>query len=528
MPQDQIAPDIRRDMQEKKIDVDRTVAILDNYNAGKYDGVEPVSAKEMPVIDNETVLDMTGNPTLTMESARAENRMRELLPEIKISDYGTVTGNRIVLDTGGLRALGTALYPLVSYGVLNGGSATSYADTKKNAAFNQALFDLLGKDFHRIAAQATGKPKGVTPAYINPDGSPGASFLELKMRSLLIEALRYQLRFSPDEQKPEALTPMFQMTSVYNDAEIEETYRGYRESELLGDLQRETGIDVTQAETGVQPMIAAFTHSSEGRPKRIFTSAHGTEGSTLPLPGGHGQNFSILSDVYRRLRAAGKRFVYLGNVDNLGFTVEPVSLAYLALTGKQAGFDFAFRTSVDVKGGILVVDQHNRYNCADLGPAISKEDAFRAEEGGKKILFNCATGLFNLDYLVAHLDRIVEELPVRWSDQDKDAGRYSQAEQVTWEIVGMLDDFLVFGIDKYDRFLAAKLLLETLMTSGLNLDAPSYPTSSNPAEDLKGTASKLHEGLKRKLATVYGMKLSGKRWVPKGIIELKKELQDGR
>ena len=39
-----------------------------------------------------------------------------------------------------------------------------------------------------------------------------------------------------------------------------------------------------------------------------------------------------------------------------------------------------------------------------------------------------------------------QNLPVRFSDQDKDAGRYSQAEQVTWEIIGMLEDFISLAL----------------------------------------------------------------------------------
>ena len=163
-------------------------------------------------------------------------------------------------------------------------------------------------------------------------------------------------------------------------------------------------------------------------------------------------------------------------------------------------------------------------NAADLGVAVGKDEVAEAERRGKKILFNCATGLFNLEYLVGAIDHIIENLPVRLSDQDKDAGKYSQAEQVTWEIIGMLDDFVVFGVDKYERFLAAKVLLETLMTSGVKLDDPAYPTDEDPVADLHGTARELHAGLERKLSTVYGMKREGKRWVPKPVDELREEL----
>lgn len=503
-------------MEEKQIDVDLTTRILQSINAGKHDNVKPVEVSRVPEIDGSTILDMTGTPTLTMPLEKAEKRIAELLPGAQAHEFGRVRGSEIAFDREALRAVGIRLYPLVAYGVLNGGSATSYADTKKNSSFNEELFEIVKPEFERLSEMASGRAKGVTPAFLQPNGEPGPSFLELKMRSLLVEARRY--RQLPEEARPagllEPLYPMFQMTSVYNDEEIAETYRAYRKSPLLADLIDETGLDITQVETGVQPMIAALTHSELGRPKDIFQHAYGKPGETLPLPGGHGQNFQILRDVYKRLYEMGKRFVYLGNVDNLGFTVEPVSLAYLALTGKQAGFDFAFRTPVDIKGGVLVVDTEGRLNCADLGPAISKEEAFKAEAEGKQILFNCASGLFNLDYLIEQLDRIIDELPLRISDQDKDAGRYSQAEQVTWEIIGMLDDFLVFGVDKYDRFLAAKLLSETLMTSGVKLDDPRYPTAAEPAKDLKGTAERLHRGLRRRLEEVYGMELRSDSWQP--------------
>lgn len=88
----------------------------------------------------------------------------------------------------------------------------------------------------------------------------------------------------------------------------------------------------------------------------------------------------------------------------------------------------------------------------------------------------------------------------------------------------MLDDFYVFGIDKYDRFLAAKIALETLLASGVGLNDPRFPQAADPAKDLKTTATKLHAGLQRKLMTVYGLKKVAGRWTPKTIAELKKEM----
>jgi hypothetical protein len=310
------------------------------------------------------------------------------------------------------------------------------------------------------------------------------------------------------------LSPLFQMSSDTTHDALADAYAVYPDDPLLSSLISATGSNPTGVLDAVQPLICAFTHSSEGLPKRVFTHAHGNAGETLPMPGGHGQCFAVLAEIFRSLLKSGKRFVTIGNVDNLGYLVDPCEVAVLALSGKQAGFDFSFRTPVDVKGGILVRDQHGRLNCADIGPAISKDDVARAESAGKPILFNTAAGIFDLDYLVENLDRIVTDLPVRFSDQDKDAGRYSQAEQVTWEVLGMLDDFVVFSVEKWRRFLAAKLLLETLMTSGVHLDDPRYPTSDDPVHDLRSTARHLNRGLSALLAGPYGMKETGGAWAP--------------
>jgi hypothetical protein len=145
---------------------------------------------------------------------------------------------------------------------------------------------------------------------------------------------------------------------------------------------------------------------------------------------------------------------------------------------------------------------------ADIGPAISFDEVRRLEEGGAAILFNCATGLFDLDWLAPRLDEIGRKLPVRITDQDKDSGRYSQAEQVTWEVTSLLPSFLAFAVDKYDRFIAAKLLAETLLTSGVAAGDPRIPA------ELAETSRRLKAGLERKLAGPYGLRLEGGRWLP--------------
>lgn len=523
-------------MESKKIDIDISLDILSRFNRGDFDHFEPIRVDEIPSVDGTTVVDFTGEPSLRISESTARDRLAGLIPDPLLKLIGTELGHghggTLLFSRADLESIGLLLMPRVAYGVLNGGSATSYADSKKNLAFSAQLVGLLQNRFDELAEISHGHAKGLTPAFVQPDGSFGPSFLQLKMRGLLTLAMRSQVLFeklSPESVGglPEPLLPFFEMTSIHTSEELRTSYREYRTDGLLDDLIALTGLDPTNPLGAVQPMIAAFTHSSEGRPKHLFTRAYGREHETLPLPGGHGQNFSVMADVYRSLRDRGKRFIYLGNVDNLGYLPDPVEVAYLALSGKQAGFDFAFKTPVDVKGGILVRDQHGHLSCADIGPAISHEDVAEAESAGKPILFNAATGLFDLDFLVPNLDRIADELPTRFTDQVKDAGEYSQAEQVTWEVLGMLDDFLVFSVSKWDRFVAAKLLAETLMTSGIGLDDPDYPSSDDPAHDLRGTAEKLHEGLVSKLQQEYGMELRENRWEPTPAALLKQKYERG-
>jgi hypothetical protein len=143
--------------------------------------------------------------------------------------------------------------------------------------------------------------------------------------------------------------------------------------------------------------------------------------------------------------------------------------------------------------------------CGDIGGAIPFEDVLALEREDKPALFNCATGLFDLDWLCDSLGDISARLPTRFTDQDKDAGRYSQAEQNTWEVIGLIDDPVIFAVEKSERFLAAKMLMETILMSmaeGGERGSPAWETA-------KG----LKRGLEALLSHRYGMKLAGKRWV---------------
>ncbi len=491
--------------------------ILDRLNSGRL-ASPPVEVAEFPPLDGHQVIDLRGDGPWTVPRAVAEAQLKTLFPRDKslLTMLGG-TGDEAVVDSAALQALGLRISQVTAFGVLNGGMATSYADSKKNQALGSELYSIFKGDLDKMAPIAQGLPKGVTPAFIQPDGTPGPSYLELKLRALRVLNLAAKAAGfeGPGLQ-------LFQMTSPSTDAALRTALTSYASAPALADLAAFSPRQPADSPTAVQALVATFTAAKDGSPRRFFmVKKHGGE-MPYALPGGHGQNFRVLADVYRGLLAQGYRFAYLGNVDNLGYLPSLKGLALLALSGAPAAFDFAFKTPVDVKGGVLYRQPGGRLNCADIGVAIRSEQVAAAEQAGTPILFNCATGLFDLETLVAQLGEIAAGLPVRLSEQDKDVGRYAQAEQVTWEVIGLLDRPLIFGIEKNQRFLAAKLLLDCFLTSGLHWDDQRF---DHPAlAPFRALSASLNAGLNSLLQGPFGYRLEGRTWVPLSAAELSRKL----
>ncbi len=502
-------------MRELRIDVDLTASLLARANeTGRSSLRSGGDSLQLPRVDDSDIIDRVNLERLHLEIDRnsCRQRLEELLPDcpINLDDIPSRDG-RLYFDARQLERIGRLLYPLLSYGLLNGGAASSYTDIKRNRAFDSALFDQSREDFDSIADRIAHLPKGISPAFIHPDGSFGPSFLLLKMRSLLLD-LFYCRRERSLAGLPAPLLPAFQMVSARTDDMLRQAYSEYRDDPALRDLIAATGDDVTRMVSANQPLVAAFTSRSTGERTEIFQRAGGKEAEPLPLPGGHGQNFAALRDVYRSLREGGKRFVYIGNVDNLSYLPDPIAVAWLALQRRSALFEFSPRTSVDVKGGILMRDSQGRLVCGEIGNAISVDEVDTLEKEGRPILFNCAIGLFDLDRLESRLPDIIENLPIRWSEQNKEAGVYSQAERNTWDVMGMMDDVSVFRVRKSERFLAAKLLIEMMVTSG-KVD-PSGNSSLASAGEV------LQKGLNELLRGRYKYRCHRDRWTPIRVDEL--------
>ncbi len=503
----QISERLARQLASEGVDIAIMLKFLEDLNSGKFKSNDSIKIAGIPSLDHPDIVDLTSLKTFSVPKERAKEAFNSLELPFSPDDIAEgENGDSFVFSASALEKIGVALYPKAAFGLLNGGSATSYVDSKKNSSLCPEIFSVFSEKFASQAENCKGKAKGVTPAYFNPDGSPGLSFLFLKMRMLLERKADYVKSFG---KLPSVILPAFQMTSVKTDAEIDKLIESCAADPAFLAPAKKMGCPPIEMYSETQKMMAALTHSSEGSPRRIFDRAYVEADRGLALPGGHGQNFAILAPVYRKLKERGVRYAWLGNIDNLGYTVDPISLAVFALSGQEAAFETSFKTPLDVKGGLLVITDSGKITCADIGPAVTREQMLSFEQSGKKLLFNCAIGLFDLERLVPELDAIPYRLPLRITDQDKDAGKYAQAEQLTWEIIGLLEKPLFFAVKKEKRFIAAKMLLENLLASLPESFAAVPGFAETPLYRL---SVELKKGLFALLEKEYGMELSGGVW----------------
>jgi len=446
---------------------------------------------------------------LDLRESVAMDQLTKTMPEenwqkfLQADQAITRNGHTLHIPRPSLDRIGYRLSPLLSFGVLNGGAATSFVDATKNSSLYPDYFPLVQKYFKRDAAFCSGKPKALTPACYGPDGKPGPSFLDLKLRSLscFLSTATQILGSVPRSQELLPLLPWVQMVNTAGKPHLELALANG--STALwnvpsGALNARWIKELRNPLTGVQELLSAFAVPGPDKTYPFFRGAFGQAGEVLGLPGGHGSAYSTLRPVFETLYQSGKRFVYLGNIDNIGLTPNPHALAIAVLLDAEGLFEFSLKTAMDAKGGILVETPEGKLTCTDIGLGIGIEEVKAFEKAGKPILFNCATGLFSLAYLVEHVDDIAQKLPLRASLQKKDAGTYFQAEQSAWEILGILEKPVVLGVAKAERFLAGKVIMESYLTSGLKLE------ESLPAE-LLATAHSLNDGLKNLLSKVYNL-----------------------
>src|SRR5690554_703967 len=130
------SPLLADNMREKGIDLQLTRRILDNYNAGEYEHFQPVKAIGIPQVDGKRVLDLTGDFKIQVNLQAAQARLEQWGINVNLQEFCKTYGEKGVFDKRALARVGVLLYPCLAYGILNGGSASSYLDFKKNQAFN--------------------------------------------------------------------------------------------------------------------------------------------------------------------------------------------------------------------------------------------------------------------------------------------------------------------------------------------------------------------------------------------------------
>ncbi len=449
-----------------------------------------------------------GDAVTTLKILDLLNSGKWTVPETQMASLAEVDGDQVrdlTRPNEELTSLGWKLLPKTALGILNGGSATSYVDRKKNLGIAPGLGDIYEPLLNHWADELGGVPKALAPAFFQPDGNHGGNFLELKVRALLLKFLAL------GEKEPPVI---FQMTSPATHQPILEALDKLNKSPWLSDLLTSDKVQLPRFLSFQQELIGAFTPKDSQGIRNVFFTGHPP--APLLLPGGHGQNFRVLEGAYHTLLNEGYEYAYLTNVDNLGALPDPVEIVLVRDGGYDAGFDFSFRTPVDVKGGILFRDVSGRLQCGDIGVAVPSN--ILDVPDSDKMLFNCATGVFRLDKLVPQLDWIQEKLPLRLSEQDKDTGRYAQAEQVSWEVIGILPRPVIFGVPKKTRFLAAKMIVESFLTSGLELDNPVFRKPE--LSSWKVLAQGLYEGLKNLLSGPYGLVEEHGIWRPLTVSEI--------
>jgi hypothetical protein len=157
----------------------------------RFKNSDPVKVCGIPAFDGKNIIDVSSELKWRGNYEKAREMLERVDAGIRLPEDKVSQGGEITLSRGELEEIGLALLPVTALGILNGGSATSYADYTKNSSFNPALFNHNRELFDSISEKISDMPKGITPAYINRDYSDGYSFSELKMRSILLKAEKY-------------------------------------------------------------------------------------------------------------------------------------------------------------------------------------------------------------------------------------------------------------------------------------------------------------------------------------------------
>ena len=482
---DKLPENQRKAMQSANIDADLSLQILEILNQGMMGPQNSPNENDIfdiPTVDGKDIVDFSGTLSYRCPAARIQ-QLLEAHPELQttsLSRYAKLSpGSEQQLGENEITELGLMLSPYFAFGVLNGGSASSYFDIKKNRGFSPELFELFEGPFSALKRDFSHLPKALCPAFLNKENRYGPSFIGLKIRSLLCNILRQKTmpKSTQNTEESQKQSKFFQMTSELTHNALTEyiAQGGYiKDPANISALVAELGWQPEeQIFSEKQPLISTFAPKPDNAQKWQFF--RDKNGEYLAMPGGHGQCFFALRKRLQMLYDQGIRYVSLGNIDNIAYNPQPLFIGLLALSAREGLFICSYRSPVDIKGGVLLRPSKKegkvgKLNCFDIGVGVDKQIFSLAQQQGKQLLFNCAIGYFDLSALLGQMEKIITKLPLRISEQNKDRGHYWQVEQVSWEVIGLLESVLIGAVRKENHFLAAKLQLETFLNTAYGLE----------------------------------------------------------
>ncbi|GAF80764.1 unnamed protein product, partial [marine sediment metagenome] len=111
-----ISPDVSGDIERKQIDLELTLKILNNFNAGKYDHIETVSVTGLPQVDGRSIVSLDEKVALTLPYGLCVNRLIDSGWKGNLERFGQKEGDSITFSRSDLYTLGISLLPVVAYG----------------------------------------------------------------------------------------------------------------------------------------------------------------------------------------------------------------------------------------------------------------------------------------------------------------------------------------------------------------------------------------------------------------------------
>ena len=161
------------------------------------------------------------------------------------------------------------------------------------------------------------------------------SLLRVKGERSFNDIIALQLRALA--QRIDGIIPLIHMTSFSTDSDVQVAMRSYAD---------------------LSPHGLPCSFQQHRHPKIYVDSmrpASETDSELNWNPPGHGDIYAALlaTGLAEKLLSLGKRYLFVANADNLGATVEPAILGYLARSNAPFLMETAERTKADAKGGHL-------------------------------------------------------------------------------------------------------------------------------------------------------------------------------